>query len=70
MKKILKKIKLSINIPLVAFLLISGSLLLIANINSAPVDQAKATVNDTVDKVSENLNDAANNSSPVTTDFN
>ncbi|AXA34757.1 hypothetical protein [Francisella adeliensis] len=70
MKKILKKIKLTINIPLVIFLLISGSLLLIANINSSPVDQAKETVNNTVDQVSEKLNNAADDSTPLADDSN
>ncbi|QLE79665.1 hypothetical protein FLM55_07945 [Francisella sp. Scap27] len=70
MKKILKKIRLTINIPLVIFLLISGSLLLIANINSSPVNQAKETVNNTVDQVSEKLNNAADDSTPLADDSN
>lgn len=69
-KKILKKLKGQLNIPLVIFLLIVGALLLIANSRNAPVDKAKQTVNNTVDKVSENLNAAASDSAPLADDDN
>lgn len=57
--RVLKKIINNVNIPLVVFLLIVGSLITVSNIKSAPVEKAKETVNSTVNKVSEKLNNAA-----------
>ncbi len=63
MKKAFKLIRRKLNIPLVIFLLLVGLLLLIANIKSKPFKQVKETVNETVDKVSENINQVAHDSS-------
>ena len=63
MRKAFKCIVGKLNIPLVVFLLLVGSLLLVSNIKSKPVKQAKETVNETVNKVSEKLNKAAEDSS-------
>ena len=63
MKKAFKLIRGKLNIPIVIFLLLVGSLLLIANIKSKPVKQAKATVNETINNVSKKLNQAADDSS-------
>jgi sensor domain CHASE-containing protein len=59
MKKRLKRIIGKINLPLVIFLLLVGGLLLVANIKSEPIKEAKQTVNKTVNNVSKTLNAAA-----------
>ncbi|MFT4693780.1 MAG: hypothetical protein ACI8TE_000673 [Francisella sp.] len=63
MKKTLKCITRKLNFPLIIFLLLVGSLLLVANIKSNPIKQAKETVNETVNNVSKKLNQAADDSS-------
>ena len=63
MKKINKKIVGKINIPLVVFLMLVVSLLVVSNMKNENVEKAKQTVNNTVNDVSKNLNNAAQNSS-------
>lgn len=63
MKKLIKKIVGKINIPLVVFLMLVGSLLVVSNMKNENVEKAKQTVNNTVNDVSKNLNNAAQNSS-------
>ncbi|APC91917.1 hypothetical protein BBG19_1185 [Francisella sp. MA067296] len=59
MKNFLKKIIENINIPLLIFLLLIGTLLLVANIRGEPIKVAKETVNKAVNNVSKTLNNAA-----------
>ncbi|AIT10109.1 hypothetical protein LO80_09075 [Candidatus Francisella endociliophora] len=63
MKKIIKKIVGGINIPLIIFLLIVGSVIVVFNMKNEKVQEAKATVNNTVNNVSKTLNNAAENNS-------
>ncbi|AEB28450.1 hypothetical protein [Francisella hispaniensis] len=65
MKKILRRIIRNINIPLVIFLIIVGTLLLVANSRSEPIKAAKETVNKAVNNVSKTLNNAATSSNSV-----
>ena len=59
----LKNIIGMLNIPLIIFLLLVGGLLLVANIKSAPFIEAKHKVSNTINDVSENLNQAADSNS-------
>jgi uncharacterized protein YpmB len=61
--KLFKKITGMLNIPLIIFLLMVGSLLLVSNMKSKPVKEAKARVNEAVGTVSKNLNNAASSAS-------
>ena len=63
MKKFLKRIIENINIPLVIFLMLVGTLLLIANMRSEPIKAAKETVNQAVNNVSKILNNAVKSNS-------
>ena len=65
MKKTLKCITRKLNFPLIIFLLLASSLLLVANIKSNPIKQAKETFNETVNNVSKKLNQAADDSSTI-----
>lgn len=60
--KFFKNIIGVLNIPLIIFLLLVGGLLLISNIKSKPVVNAKQKVSATINDVSKNLNEAANSS--------
>jgi cell shape-determining protein MreC len=69
MKKKFKYITRKLNIPLIIFLLLVGSLLLIASSKSKPIKQAKDRVNTTVNDVSKDLNKAVDDgSTPSLTD--
>ena len=63
MRRFIKKIVGKINIPLIIFLVLVGSLLVVSNMKNENVEKAKQTVNNTVNDVSKNLNQAAENSS-------
>ena len=65
MKKFLKRIIENINIPLVIFLMLVGTLLLVANMRSEPIKTAKETVNHAVNNVSKTLNNAAKSNSNI-----
>ncbi|ORM39173.1 hypothetical protein A2G94_00780 [Francisella endosymbiont of Ornithodoros moubata] len=65
MKKFLKRIIENINIPLVIFLMLVGTLLLVANIRSEIIKTAKETVNQAVNNVSKTLNNAAKSNSNI-----
>ncbi|ALB01712.1 hypothetical protein ACH24_03140 [Francisella persica ATCC VR-331] len=63
MKKFLKIIIENINMPLVIFLMLVGTLLLVANMRIKPIKAAKETVNQAVNNVSKTLNNAAKSNS-------
>lgn len=65
MKKFLKRIIENINIPLVIFLMLVGTLLLVANMGSEPIETAKETVNQVINNVSKTLNNAAKSNSNI-----
>lgn len=70
MIKKFKYIKGKLNVPLIIFLLLVGGLLLVANIKSKPVKQAKKKVNATVNHVSKELNEAAGEGNSSLSDNN
>ena len=60
MKKFIQTLKNKINKPLVTFLGAVAILVLVSNMETATVEKAKKSVNQTVNKISEQLNSAAN----------
>ena len=60
MKKFIQSLRNKINKPLVTFLGAVAILVLVSNMENATVEKAKTSVNKTVNKISEQLNSAAN----------
>jgi hypothetical protein len=60
MKKFIQTLKSKINKPLVTFLGAVTILVLVSNMETTTVEKAKNSVNKTVNKISKNLNSAAN----------